>query len=268
MTAPTTTAPPTRSSLSWAISDSWDMTHRMLLHFVRIPYTLVFTAMQPIMFALLFRYVFSGAFQAFDVPGDYVDFLMPGVFAMAVGFGAITTAIGIASDLQSGAIDRFRSLPMARCAVLVGHTNADFLRSALVVGLVIVMGFLIGFDIHTSWPAFVAGVAIMLAFSYALISISAFIGVISPSAQTAEGMIFTVLFPLTFASSAFVPTETMPGWLQVFTAHQPFSAAVNATRALMLGGPTRDAVITALAWIAGMLVVFVPLSVRRYRNVE
>ncbi len=240
----------------------------MLLHFVRIPYTLVFTAMQPVMFALLFRYVFSGAFQAFEVTGDYVDFMMPGVFAMAVGFGAITTAIGIASDMETNAIDRFRSLPMARSAVLVGHTNADFLRSALVIVLVVAMGFVIGFDIHTSWPAFVSGIGIMLAFSYALIWISAVVGVISPNAQTAEGMIFTVLFPLAFASSGFVPTESMPGWLQVFTEHQPFSAATNAARALMLGGPTTDAVLTALAWIVSILAVLVPFAVLRYRRLE
>ena len=260
-----TTTPPAPGGLAWTISDGWEMTRRMLLHFVRVPYTLVFTAMQPIMFALLFRYVFGGAF---DVPGDYVDFLMPGVFAMAVGFGAITTAIGIAADMETGAIDRFRSLPMARSAVLVGHTSADFLRSALVVVLVIAMGFLIGFDIHTTWPAFLAGVAIILAFSYALIWGSALVGIISPNAQSAEGMIFTGLFPLTFASSAFAPTDSMPGWLRVFTEHQPFSAVINAARALMLGGPTTTAVVTALAWIAGMLLIFVPSAVYRYRRIR
>lgn len=143
---------------------------------------------------------------------------------------------------------------------------AGFLRGTLVVGLVIAMGFLIGFDIHTSWPAFLAGVAIILAFSYALIWVSTLVGVISPNAQSAEGMIFTALFPLSFASSAFAPTDSMPGWLQVFTEHQPFSAAVNAARALMLGGPTTNAVITALAWIAGMLMLVVPYAVHRYRR--
>lgn len=142
------------------------------------------------------------------------------------------------------------------------------MRSGAVVALVVAMGFLIGFDIHTNWPAFLAGVGITLAFSYALIWVSALIGVVSPNAQTAEGMIFTVLFPLTFASSAFVPTDTMPGWLQVFTEHQPFSVVVNATRALMLGGPTRNAVTTALAWITGMLVVVVPLAIRRYKRID
>jgi ABC-2 type transport system permease protein/oleandomycin transport system permease protein len=244
------------------------MTRRIALHFVRIPYTLVFTAMQPVMFALLFRYVFSGAFEDFEAPGDYVDFLMPGVFAMAVGFGAITTAIGIAADMETRAIDRFRSLPMARSAVLVGHTSADFLRSAVVIALVVALGFVIGFDIHTPWPAFIAGIGVILAFAYALIWVSALIGVVSASAQTAEGMIFTVLFPLAFASSGFVPTESMPGWLQAFTQHQPFSAVIDASRALMLGGPTTSAVLTALAWIAGMLGVLVPIAVHRYRRID
>jgi ABC transporter DrrB family efflux protein len=262
---PSTTPPRAPASLAWTISDGWEMTRRMLLHFIRIPYTLVFTAMQPIMFALLFRYVFGGAF---DVPGDYVDFLMPGVFAMAVGFGAITTAIGIAADMETGTVDRFRSLPMARSAVLVGHTSADFLRSALIVAVVIAMGFLIGFDIHTTWPAFLAGVAIILAFAYVLIWGSALIGIVSPNAQTAEGMTFTALFPLTFASSAFAPTDSMPGWLQVFTEHQPFSVVINTARALTVGGPTATSVITALAWIAGMLLIFIPSAVYRYRRIR
>jgi ABC-2 type transport system ATP-binding protein len=263
-----TAAPPQHSRIGWTIRDSSELTRRMLLHFARVPYTLVFTAMQPIIFALLFRYVFSGAFEGFPAAGDYVDFLMPGILAMAVGFGAITTAIGIASDMETGAIDRFRSLPMARSAVLIGHTTADFLRSALVIVLIVAMGFLIGFDIHTNWPAFLAGVGLILAFSYALIWVSAIVGVISPSAQTAEGMIFTVLFPLSFASSAFVPTDSMPGWVQAFTDHQPFSAAIDASRALMLGGPTTAPVLTALAWTAGSLVVLVPLATWRYRRIE
>ena len=259
----TTTNPVLSGALAWALSDSWEMAHRMLLHFWRIPYTLVFTGMQPIMFALLFRYAFGGAF---DVAGDYVDFLMPGVFVMAVGFGAITTAIGIAADMGSGAVDRFRSLPMSRAAFLVGHTTADFLRGAGVVIVVVVMGFLIGLDFHTSWAAFFAGVGIVLAFSYALIWGSALVGIVSPNAQTAEGLIFTALFPLTFASSAFAPTESMPDWLRVFTEHQPFSVVVDAARALTLGGPTARPVTTGLLWIAGMLLVFAPMAVSQYRR--
>jgi ABC transporter DrrB family efflux protein len=252
-----------RSRGGWLISDSWEMTRRSLLHAVRVPYTIVFTVMQPVVFALLFRYVFG---DAFAVSGDYVDFMMPGVFAMTAAFGSITTAIRLASDLDSGAIDRFRSLPMARSAVLIGHTSADLLRSTLGLVVVASVGFLIGFRIETSWPAFLAGLGLMVALSYALIWVFALVGVLAPNAVTAEVMVFPVLFPLTFASSAFVPTQAMPGWVQVFSEHQPITAVVDASRALMLGGPTTDAVLAAVAWIAGMLAVFALITIHRYRR--
>lgn len=255
----------TRRHLRWTISDGWEMTRRSLLHAVRVPYTIVFTMLQPLVFALLFRYVFG---DAFAVPGNYVDYLMPGVFAMTVAFGSITTAIKLASDLESGAVDRFRSLPMARSAVLMGHTNADFLRSVLALVVMAGVGFTLGFDSRTSWPAFVAGIALMLGFSYALIWVFALVGVLAPNAVTAEVMAFPALFPLTFASSAFVPTNTMPGWLQYFSRHQPVTAVVDASRALMLGGPTTKAVLIALAWIIGLLAAFAVLTIRRYQLTE
>jgi ABC-type multidrug transport system permease subunit len=258
-----------RSRLGWALSDGWEMTRRGLLHGVRLPFFIVFTVMQPVIFALLFRYAFGGAFEPFAVPGDYVDFLMPGVFAMAMAFGAMATASGLAGDLGTAAIDRFRSLPMARSALLVGHTTAELLRSALILALMIAMGLLIGFEIRTSWPRLVAGVGLTLAFSYALIWILALVGVMASNVQTAQGAVFQLLFPLTFASSVFVPTDVMPGWLRVFAEHQPVTAVVDASRALMLGGPSSEAVLTALAWIAGMLLVFPALAVHRYlRRVE
>jgi ABC transporter DrrB family efflux protein len=254
-----------RDRLGWVVSDGWELTRRSLLHTLRVPYTIVFTALQPLVFALLFRYVLG---DAFAVPGDYVDFLMPGVFAMAVAFGALTTAIRLASDLETGAVDRFRSLPMTPAAVLLGHTTADLLRSVLTLAPIVAVGFLIGFDLHTSIPAFLAAVALVLALSYALLWVFALVGVLAPNAVTAEVMAFPALFPLTFASSAFVPTEQMPGWLQVFSEHQPVTAVVDAARALMLGGPTTRPVLTALAWIAGMLAVFVPLTIGRYRRIQ
>jgi ABC transporter DrrB family efflux protein len=265
-TTSTATAPPERSRLGWAISDGRELARRSLLHVARSPFMIVFTAMQPILFALLFRYAFSGSLEPFPTPGDYVDFLMPGVFAMAMAFGAMATASGLASDLGTAAADRFRSLPMARSAVLVGHTSAELLRSGLILVLMAAMGFLMGFSFHTTWPAFLAGVGLILAFAYALIWVLALVGVTFSNVQAAEGAVFQILFPLTFASSAFVPTEQMPGWLQVFSEHQPVTAVVDAARALMLGGPTTRPVLTALAWIAGMLIVFPPLAVNRYRR--
>lgn len=268
MTAPTVTAAaqPGSARARWAVSDGWEMARRSTLHVVRQPFMIVFTAMQPVIFALLFRYVFQGAFKPSAVSVDYVDFLMPGVFAMAIAFGAMSTASGLASDLQTAAVDRFRSLPMARSAILVGHTSAQLLRSAIILALMTAMGVLMGFEMHTDVPGFLAGFGLMLAFSYALIWILALVGVTASSVQTAEGAVFLLLFPFTIASSAFVPTEAMPGWLQIVTEHQPVTAVVDATRALMLGWPATEAVLTASAWIAGTLIVFPPLAVHRYRR--
>lgn len=266
MTVVMSTTPPERGHLFWVISDGWEMARRSLLHLVRLPFMIVFTAMQPIIFALLFRYVLGGALEPFAVPGDYVDFLMPGVFAMAMAFGAMATASGLAGDLETAAIDRFRSLPMERSAMLIGHTAAELLRSALILTLLVAMSFLMGFDIHTGWPPFFAGVGLMLAFSYALIWALALVGVIASNVQTAEGAVFQVLFPLTFVSSAFVPTHVMPVWLKFFADHQPVTAVVDASRTLMHGGPSTGVVLTALAWIAGMLIVFPPLAIHHYRR--
>jgi ABC-2 type transport system permease protein len=260
MTATTSTTSD-RAPLFWVISDGWEMTRRRLVQLLRNPFMIVFSAMQPIIFAFLFRYSLSGALEPFTVTGRYVDFLMPGVFAMAMAFGAMSTASGLAGDLDTAAIDRFRSLPMARSAMLIGHTTAEVLRSALILTLVVLMGFLMGFEIHTNWFAFLVGLGLMLAFSYALIWTLALVGVIASNVQTAEGAVFQVLFPLTFVSSAFVPTHVMSDWLRFFADHQPVTAVVDASRALMYGGPTTDPVLTALAWIAGMLIVF-PLRSR------
>lgn len=260
-----TTAQVTGTRLGWIVSDGWEITRRSLLHTIRVPYTIVFTVMQPMMFALLFRYVFG---EAFEVPGEYVDYLMPGAFAMTVAFGSITTAIRVAGDLETRAVDRFRSLPMARSAVLVGHTSADFLRSVLALVAITGVGFMIGFDFSTSWPAFLAGLALMLGLSYALLWVFALVGVLAPNAVTAEVMAFPAVFPLTFASSAFVPTDTMPGWLQFVSQHQPVTVVVDASRALMLGGPTTDAVLAALAWIIGLVTAFAVLTIRHYELIE
>lgn len=251
---------------SRAFSDGWEMARRSILHVARQPFMIVFTALQPVIFALLFRYVFQGAIKPPTISGDYIDFLMPGVFAMAMAFGAMSTASGLASDLESAAIDRFRSLPMARSAILVGHTSAELIRSAVILVLMAAMGFMMGFEVHTSWTAFLAGLGVMLAFSYALIWGLALVGVAAANVQTAQGAVFQILFPFTIASSAFLPTDAMPPWLQVFTEHQPLTAVVDATRVLMLGGPTTEPVLIAFAWIAGMLIVFPPLAVSHYRR--
>lgn len=267
MNAPdTTTARAAGASWRWLLSDSWEMARRSTLHVLRMPFMIVFTAMQPIIFGLLFRYVFSGAIDPVAVHGEYVDFLMPGVFTMALAFGAMSTASGLASDLASSAIDRFRSLPMTRSAVLIGHTSADLMRSAMILALMTALGLLMGFQPHAGLDGFLAGIGLLLAFSYALIWLLALVGVAATNVQTAQGVVFQLLFPLTIASSAFVPTDPMPQWLRGFAEHQPVTAVVDATRALMLGGATADLVATAAAWIVGMLVILPPLTIARYRQ--
>lgn len=267
VSAPSTSTSETsayRPPLGWAVADALTVTWRNLLGYVRIPEAMFFSSVQPIMFVLLFRYVFGGAI---DIPGlDYVDFLLPGIFVQSVVFGATGTAIGLADDMSKGIVERFRSLPMARSAVLAGRTSADLVRNVFVVLLMTGVGYLVGFNIHTNVFGYVAGVGIVLLFSYSLGWGLAIIGLRAPNSETAQLMSFPLLFPLTFASSAFVRVQTMPGWLRTFAEHQPVTKAVDATRALMLGGPTTRPVLEALAWCAGLLAVLAPLAVRRYRR--
>jgi ABC-2 type transport system permease protein/oleandomycin transport system permease protein len=217
------------------------------------------------MFVLLFRYVFGGAIH---VPGvSYVNYLIPGIFVQTVAFGAVNTSIGLSEDLQKGIIERFRALPMARSAVLVGRTIADLVRNFFVMIIITVVGFLVGFSIKTGVVDFLVGVGIILLFSYSLSWGFAVIGLFAPNSETAQVMSFPLLFPLTFASSAFVPVASMPGWLQGYANHQPVSVVVDAARALMVGGPVAWPLEQSLMWIAGIIVVLAPLAVHRYRKV-
>jgi ABC-2 type transport system permease protein/oleandomycin transport system permease protein len=248
----------------WALSDTWTVTKRNLLALTRIPEALFFSTVQPIMFVLLFRYVFGGAIKT---PGvDYVNYLMPGVFVQTVTFGAVQTSIGLAEDLQKGLIERFRALPMARSAVLAGRTSADFVRNILVVIIITAVGFLVGFRPTTGVLPYLAGLALILLFAYALSWGFAVIGLSAPNSETAQVMSFPLLFPLVFASSAFVPVSSMPSWLQGFATYQPVSVTITACRALMLGGPTAKWVIQSVAWAIALLIVLVPLAVHRYRT--
>jgi ABC-2 type transport system permease protein/oleandomycin transport system permease protein len=246
------------------VSDTLAVTQRNLIAVTRIPELLMFSSIQPIMFVLLFRYVFGGAINT--GPIDYATFMMPGIFIQTVAFGAVSTGIGLAEDLGKGLIERFRSLPMARSAVLAGRTTADLIRNVFVVVLMAAVGFAVGFRAETGPLGFLAGVGMVLLFAYALSWVFACVGLAARNAETAQAMSFPLLFPLTFASSAFVPVQSMPGWLQAFAAHQPVSVVIDATRALMTGGPTAGPVVAALAWTFGLLAVFAPLAVRRYRK--
>jgi ABC-2 type transport system permease protein len=261
MTA-TTTVLTSRQRLLWAVSDAATLTWRNLLAYTRVPQLLVFSTIQPIMFVLLFRYVFGGAIH---VPGvSYVGFLMPGIFVQTVCFGAVSTGVGLAEDLNKGLIERFRSLPMARSAVLAGRTLADLCRNVFVVLLMTVVGVAVGFRTAQGFFHFIAGVLLVLLFSYALSWGFAVIGINARNAETAQAMAFPLLFPLTFASSAFVPVNTMPGWLQAYARNQPVTVVVDACRHLMVGTP--GSVPRALAWSIVLLAVFAPLAVRKYRK--
>jgi ABC-2 type transport system permease protein/oleandomycin transport system permease protein len=216
------------------------------------------------MFVLLFRYVFGGAIHT---PGSsYVNYLMPGIFVQTVAFGAVSTAIGLAEDLQKGLIERFRALPMARSAVLTGRTTADVVRNVFVVVIMTVVGLLVGFRPSTGVLAYLAAILLILLFAYALSWGFAVVGLSAPNSETAQVMSFPLLFPLTFISSAFVPVDQMPSWLQGFATYQPVSVTVSACRALMIGGPTATWVIQSVAWTVGLLIVLVPLASRRYRT--
>lgn len=250
--------------LRGAISDILAITWRNLLGYKRVPQLLVFSTIQPVIFVLMFRYVFGGAIK---VPGgSYVDFLMPGVFAQTVTFGAVGTAIGLATDLNTGLLERFRSLPMNRAAVLAGRTTADLIRNVFVVLLMAAVGFLVGFRVHTSAPEFIAGLGLMIFFAYSFSWVFATVGLWVQDPEAAQAAAFPVMAPLVFASSAFVPTETMPSWLQVFAEHQPVSVTASATRALMIGGPLTSDLLQSLAWCSAIILVFAPLAVWRYQR--
>jgi ABC transporter DrrB family efflux protein len=255
----------TPASVSWAVNDALAMTRRNLLRYVRVPNLLVFSTIQPVMFVLLFTYVFGGAVR---IPsGSYKDFLLPGILVQTVIFGSTQTGVGLADDLSRGMIDRFRSLPMARSAVLAGRTLSDTVRNLFVVLLMIGVGLLIGFRFHAGFIAAVGAIVLAVLFGLAFSWISAFIGMAVRDVESAQTAGFIWIFPLVFASAVFVPVATMPGWLQSFARVNPVTNTAEAVRALCQGGPTASHVLHALAWVVGILLVFVPLSVRRYRRV-
>jgi ABC transporter DrrB family efflux protein len=260
-----TTAPPgRRAMMPMVVSDTLAIAWRGLVTYRRVPQLLVFSTIQPVVFVLLFRYVFGGAIH---VPGvGYVDYLMPGIFVQTSVFGAIGTAIGLAADVQSGLLERFRSLPMARSAVLAGRTIADLLRNVFVVVLMAGVGFLVGFSVHTNAAKFVAAMILVLLFGYSMSWVFATVGLLIGNPESAQAAAFPVMAPLVFASSVFVPVKTMPGWLQPFAEHQPVSVTASAARALTLGTPATSYVLQSLAWVAGILLVFVPIAVHRYRR--
>jgi ABC transporter DrrB family efflux protein len=260
----TTLAP--RHPWTLAISDTAVMTRRYLYHYLRKPSLLGIALVQPVLFVLLWTYVFSGAIQT---PGGitYVDYLMPGLFILAIAFGSANTGVGLADDLARGLIDRFRALPMARPALLVGRTLADTARNTFVVLLMVAVGYAVGFRFHAGPAAALAALVLPLAVGYLLSWISALIGLTVRDPETAGTASLLPVIPLAFTSSTFVPVATMPGWLQTWANTNPITHAVDATRALALGGSTSGPLLRAIAWILGILAVVIPLAIHRYRRV-
>jgi ABC transporter DrrB family efflux protein len=276
MTAVAQTVRPTRVSLFHGIRDTAVITRRNLTRNLRLPQLLIFATVQPVMFLLLFTYVFGGAIGG-AIPavagGRYVNWLVPGLLVQVAAFGAGQTALGLTEDLSKGVIDRFRSLPMARSAVLAGRTLSDLIRNGFVIALMMAVGFAIGFRWQTSFLGLIAGMLVAMVFAYALSWVMATIGLAVKNPEAAQTAVFLPVFPFVVASSVFAPTATMPSWLQGFAANQPVTVVSNALRGLILGqgalvpGHTvLGDVLLALAWSLGILVVFAPLAVRVYRK--
>ncbi len=252
------------NALAYAVSDTMVLARRNLLRIPRQPDLLVSFTVQPVIFVLLFVYVFGGAIQT---PGfEYVDFLMPGIIVQTVAFGGFVTAIGLADDLRKGLIDRFRSLPMTPGAVLAGRTLADVATNTVSLAVMIGVGLAVGFRFDASVLEILAGIGLALFFGYAFSWIFAFMALISSSPESAQAIGFILVFPLTFASSAFVPVDTMPDWLQPFAEWNPFTIVVDALRGLWIDYDAGNAVWGALAWSVGLTLVFATLSIGRYRR--
>lgn len=263
--------------LVWALSDTVSMTGRNVRRIMRAPDQVMFTLVSPIMFTLLFRYVFGGAIRGLGAI-NYVNYLIPGIAVQTAIFTAGNTGFGLADDRGKGFIDRLRSLPMARSAVLAGRVAADNLSNAVGLIIIVVVGVVVGFRPH-SVPGLILGLLVLLAFATAFSFVFALVGLYASNVQTVNAATFPVVFPLTFASSAFVPTSTMPGWLRAFADHQPVTTVIDAVRALAIGNisvaqrtalfagqSTSSLVIQSLLWSLAIGLVFGYLSVRRFNS--
>ena len=252
------------TGISYAVSDTLVLAKRSLLRIPRAPDLLLSFTVQPIMFVLLFAYVFGGAI---DTPGySYIDFLMPGIIVQSMSFGGFVTALSLSEDLRKGLVDRFRSLPMSRGAVLAGRTLADVATNALSIAIMLAVGVIAGFGFDAPLAQIVAGILLLLLFGYAFSWVFAYVGLTSSSPEAAQSLGFIVIFPLTFVSSAFVPVESMPGVLQTFAEVNPFTIVVDAMRTLFLGAPAGNNVWGAVAWSLAITLFFATLSVRKYKR--
>jgi ABC-2 type transport system permease protein/oleandomycin transport system permease protein len=249
----------------WAVSDTLIITRRNLLVWMRVPAYIVFTVIQPVMFVLMFRYVFGGAIQV-NVPGGYVNFLMPGIIGQTAAFATFGTAIALAQELKKGVIDRLKSMPMARSAVLAGRLVADTARMFVTMVIVIGVGYAVGFRFENGAGPAVAMIVLATVFGLAICCIAAFTGLAIGDEESVQAFGLIWLFPITFLSSAFVPIQSMPGWLQAFANNQPVTYVINTMRALALGGPVEANLWKSIASLAAIFIIFAPLAVRAYKR--
>lgn len=251
------------------LSDTYVLAKRNVKRNFRVPQLLVFSSIQPIIFLLLFNFVFGGAVAG--TSGEkYIFFLLPGIMAQIALFGSIQTGVGLAEDLNKGVIDRLRSLPIARSAVLTGRTFADSARNIFVITLITIVGILLGFRIEQGYAKFFAAMLLVLLFAYSFSWVSANVGMWLKDSETVQVASFLWVFPLVFASSVFVPVATMPSWLQEFAQHQPVTQVVNAVRYLAVGGvPNGEHYIYAsILWSVGIIAVFAPLAIWMYKKIQ
>ncbi len=253
-----------RGRVAWMVSDSLVLIKRSILHIIKNPDQLMSVAFQPIMFTLLFRYIFGGAINTGGP--SYVNFLMAGILVQTAAFGASYTALGVATDMQRGIIDRFKSLPMMNSAVLIGHTVADLVRNTISSVIMILVGLAVGFRPNASIMEWITVFGILMLFTFAFSWLSAIMGLLAKSVEAVQWLSFVFIFPFTFASSAFVPTEGMPKYLKIFADNQPVSQVIDAIRALLIGTPLRNHAWMSLLWCVGILVVAIPLASYLFRR--
>jgi ABC-2 type transport system permease protein/oleandomycin transport system permease protein len=258
-------APPLAVRARWAISDTLTISRRNFLVWMRVPAYIAFTVVQPVMFVLMFRYVFGGAIHT-KVPGGYVNFLMPGIIGQTAAFATFGTAIALAAELQKGVIDRLRSMPMARSAVLAGRLVADTSRMLITILIIVGVGYAVGFRFRNGFGGAVAMVVLATVFGLAVCCIAAFTGLAIKDEESVQAFGMIWLFPVTFLSSAFVPISSMPGWLQAFANNQPVTFVINTMRAFALGGPVEANLWKSIASLAVIFLVFAPLAVRAYKR--
>jgi ABC transporter DrrB family efflux protein len=249
----------------WALTDALTITRRDLMVWRRNPAYIFFTIVQPVMFVLLFRYVFGGAIPVHS-KGGYVAYLIPGIIGQSAAFASFGTAIGLAREMQKGVIDRFRSMPMARSAVLVGRMFADTIRLTVTLVVLLAVSMAVGFRFQNGVGPAILMVVLGVIFGVVICTVSAYVGLAIKDEESVGSFGLVWLFPLTFVSSAFVPVQSMPGWLQAFANNQPVTIVIDEMRSLAVGGPLAEHLWQSIVWMAAIIAVFVPLAVRAYRK--